>query len=87
MVYIFCVKADIHTNKDNCDRKSSEKNDKVRILYDCMKNVIVRSWICMARLRKRAQFVGLGVRHVHSTYMLGVSFGSKSVKSDYLKAA
>ena len=51
VVYIFFVTKNIHTNTDNCDRKSAEKNVKVRILYDCMKDKIVRSRICTARLR------------------------------------
>ena len=52
-------KSGIYTIKDNCDRKSAEKN--VRILYDCIKDKIAWSRICPARLRQRAQFVRLGV--------------------------
>ena len=33
-----------HTNKDNCDLKSAEKN--VHILYDFMKDKIAQSRIC-----------------------------------------
>ena len=31
----------IHTNKDYCDRKLSQKNVQVHNLYDCMKDKIV----------------------------------------------
>ena len=41
-IYFFFVTF-VHTNKDNCDRKSDEKNVKVSILYDCMKDKSVRS--------------------------------------------
>ena len=47
----FLVTKAIHKNKDNCDRKSAEKNVYVRILYDFMKDKVVRSRICTARLR------------------------------------
>ena len=49
VVYIFFVTKAIYTNKDNCDWKSAEKNLKVRISYDCMKDEIVWSRICMAQ--------------------------------------
>ena len=49
-IYFFVTKA-IHTNKDNCDLKSAENNVYVHILYDCMKENIVRRQICTARLR------------------------------------
>ena len=39
-IYFIVTKA-IHTNKDNCDRKSADKN--VHILYDCMKDKIIQS--------------------------------------------
>ena len=51
VVYISFVTNAIHSNKDNCDQKSAEKNVEVHILYDCMKDKIVRSRIRTARLR------------------------------------
>ena len=57
VIYFFLVTKAIHKNKDNRDRKSAEKNVYVRILYDFMKDKIVRSRICTARLRWRARFV------------------------------
>ena len=51
VIYFFLVTKAIIKNKDNCDRKSAEKNVYVRILYDFMKDKVVRSRICTARLR------------------------------------
>ena len=51
VVYMFLITKAKHTNKDNCDGKWAEKNVKVHILYDCMKDEIVRSCFCPARLR------------------------------------
>ena len=38
-IFFFVLKAK-YTNKDNCDQKSTEKNVKVCILYDSMKEKI-----------------------------------------------
>ena len=52
-----------------------------------MKDKIVLSWICTARLR--ARFVGLGVRYVHSTSSeqdLSVRATLHSIDSQHIRA-
>ena len=60
VVYTFFVTKAIHTNKDNCDRKSAEKMFKLSILYDCIKKKL--SGVGFVRLESGgARFVGLRV--------------------------
>ena len=56
VVYIFFVTKTIHTNKDNCDRKSAEKN------------VEVESPICRARSQICTQYM-LGVIYVLACHL------------------